>query len=210
MNNKLLIEVGAYNGSDSIKYYNSGYIVYTFEPNKDLYEKIKEYTKHLINYNIYNKAVCLTDGTANFNIASEQSGASSLLEFKNNEELNKYWESRTDIYYSGISYKVETTRLDTFIEENNLQNNIIDFIHIDAQGVDLDVLKSLGKYLINVKEGVVETVFDLNKSIYSNQTNNISELKIFLKENNFSIFRTEPNDHTNCEYNIFFKNNLFN
>ena len=206
---KILIEVGAFDGYDSIKYYNSGYIVHSFEPDKELFSKIKEKTVNLNNYYIYNKAVHLTDGFANFNIASENSGANSLLNFRNNEELNKHWMGRTDIYYSGISYQVETIRLDTFIEKTNLQTNIIDFIHIDAQGVDLDVLKSLGKYIGNIKEGVIETVIDLNKSIYSNQTNNISELKKFLKENNFSISRIESNDPTNCEYNIFFKNNLF-
>lgn len=36
---KLLIEIGTYDGTDSLRYYYNGYKVYTFEPNKDLYEK---------------------------------------------------------------------------------------------------------------------------------------------------------------------------
>jgi hypothetical protein len=52
---------------------------------------------------------------------------------------------RTDIHYSGQSYEVETTRLDTFIEENNLQNDTIDYIHIDAQGVDLRLFEEFRK-----------------------------------------------------------------
>lgn len=54
---------------------------------------------------------------------------------------------------------------------------------------------SLAKYIINVKEGVIETVIDKNKTIYIDQNNN------------FSITRIQNNDITNCEYNVFFKRN---
>ena len=40
-NNGICIEVGAYDGSDSLKYHNNGYIVYTFEPKKDLFNNLK-------------------------------------------------------------------------------------------------------------------------------------------------------------------------
>jgi len=94
----------------------------------------------------------------------------------------------------------------TFIEEYGLQNRTIDFIHIDAQGVDLDVLQSLGKYIENVKEGVIETVLYEEKSIYASQNNNVFEnVKKFLKENHFEITRIDSNDLENCEYNVFFK-----
>lgn len=205
---KLLIEIGTYDGSDSLRYYYNGYKVYTFEPNKDLYEKIIEKTKNLDNYNVINKAIYIENGITKFNICND-GGASSILNFRSNEELEKSWtNNRLDIQYSGLSYNVETIRLDTFIEENNLQDTIIDFIHIDAQGVDLECLMSLGKYIINVKEGVIETVIDKNKTIYIDQNINIFEnVKTFLENNNFTITRIENNDNTNCEYNIFFKQN---
>ena len=71
---------------------------------------------------------------------------------------------------------------------------------------------SLGKYIDNVVEGVIETVIDNNKSIYSNQTiNNYENAKQFLEKNNFTITDIHKNDSTNCEYNIYFKkNNLKN
>ena len=204
---KLLIEVGAYDGNDSLGYHRNGYKVYTFEPKKDLYENLIEYTKHLTDYTVINKAVCLFDGKTTFNIC-KQGGASSILSFRPEDELIQTWsENRTDIHYSGESYEVETTRLDTFIETFHLENEIIDFLHIDAQGVDLDVLKSLGKYVTNVKAGVVETVIDVNKSIYVEQNENTFEhVKIFLEQNNFIITNIERNDITNCEYNVYFEN----
>jgi FkbM family methyltransferase len=174
MCNRLLIEVGSFDGTDSLKkFYNDGYKVYTFEPNTDLFKDLFERTKYLKDYTVINKAVSLTNGRQKFNIC-RSGGASSLLTFKSNKELRKHWSSvRTDIQYSGISYDVDTIRLDTFIEENSLQNTKIDLLHIDAQGVDLDVLKSLGKYLKNVSEGVLETAFSSDKTIYVEQCENI-------------------------------------
>ncbi len=205
---KLLIEVGSYDGNDSLQYYNNGYKVYTFEPNKILYDNLIEKTENLNNYNVINKAVYINNGITKFNVCRE-GGASSILDFRSDSELEKTWTAcRKDIQYSGISYDVETIRLDTFIEQEGLENTIIDYIHIDAQGVDLECLMSLGKYINNVKEGVIETVIDNNKSIYSNQTiNNYENAKQFLENNDFTIICVSNNDITNCEYNVTFKSN---
>lgn len=203
---KTLIEVGAYDGSDSLRYHSNGYRVYTFEPKKDLFENLLDKTKDLADYTVIPKAVSLHNGTTKFNIC-KAGGASSILEFRPDHELIKNWTSyRTDIQFSGISYDVETTRLDTFIEENGMQDVTIDFIHIDAQGVDLDCLKSLGVYIKNVQAGVVETVKDMNKSIYIGQEDNTLEnVSAFLSLNGFIITSIQSNDPTGCEYNIHFE-----
>ena len=203
---KTLIEVGAYDGADSLKYYRNGYQVFTFEPKRDLYDNIVTKTKDLPNYTVIPKAVCLTDGVTQFNIC-KAGGASSILPFKSDEELIKHWtENRPDVHYSGVSYEVETTRLDTFIEQHGLQDTTIDFLHIDAQGVDLEVLMSLGKYIQNVSAGVVETVKDAQKSIYVGQDTNVySNVEKFLIENGFKIAGVDSNDYTGCEYNVHFQ-----
>jgi len=203
---KTLIEIGAFDGSDSLRYHNDGYVVYTFEPKKDLFQNLFDRTKHLTNYTVIPKAVSLQNGVVQFNIC-KSGGASSILPFRSDQELIQTWsKERTDIQFSGISYDVETTRLDTYIEENGLEDTIIDFIHIDAQGVDLDCLKSLGKYIKNVGAGVVETVKDKNKSIYIGQDENtIDNVRSFLESNGFTIRAVESNDNTGCEYNVYFQ-----
>jgi FkbM family methyltransferase len=202
----LLIEVGGHDDSDSLRYYNNGYKVFTFEPQQNLYEALRAKTSNLVNYTVIQKAVCLTDGNTTFNIC-KRGGASSILPFRTDDELARTWTAnRTDIQYSGQSYNVETTRLDTFIEQNGLQNETIDFIHIDAQGVDLECLMSLGMYIKNVKAGVLETVIDKNKSIYIGQNlNTFNNTDKFLEDNNFTITNIEQNDITQCEFNIYFK-----
>lgn len=203
---KTLIEVGAFDGSDSLRYHKNGYTVYTFEPKKDLFENLVNKTRRLKNYTVIPKAVSLINGTTQFNIC-KQGGASSILPFRPDHELIETWSAnRTDIQFSGITYDVETTRLDTFIEENSLENTVIDFIHIDAQGVDLDCLKSLGKYITNVLAGVVETVKDKNKSIYIGQEDNtLDNVTEFLSLHGFKITNVQSNDNTDCEYNVFFE-----
>jgi len=203
---KTLIEVGAFDGSDSLRYHKNGFKVFTFEPKKDLFKNLVDRTKTLTDYTVIPKAVSLTNGIAVLNIC-KSGGASSILPFRSDAELIKHWTARrVDIQYSGLSYDVETTRLDTFIEEYGLQNTIIDFIHIDAQGVDLQCLKSLGKYIENVKAGVVETVKDTNKSIYIGQEDNTLEnVTTFLLLNGFKITQIQSNDYTNCEFNVSFE-----
>lgn len=202
---KTLIEVGAFDGSDSLQYHNRGYRVYTFEPKQDLYENLVMKTQHLENYTVIPKAVCLVDGKTTFHICNS-GGASSILPFRPKEELIQNWtENRTDIHYSGVSYEVETVRLDTFIESHHLQDTTIDFLHIDAQGVDLDVLKSTGKYIKNVLAGVVETVKEQHKSIYIGQDENtLDNVYYFLQSNGFTITHIEQNDVTHCEFNVHF------
>lgn len=201
----LLIEVGAFDGTDSLRFHEKGYEVITFEPKKDLYESLKKKTEHLSGYRVVNSAVSQVDGEIDFYICAE-GGASSILPFKPSDELEKHWTSaRKDIHYSGESYKVPSTRLDTFLKENNLTNRTIDYLHIDAQGADLDVMRSLGEYAFNVKEGVLETCYSLEKAIYSKQRDDLKAVEQWLTSNGFSIQRVERNDITDCECNVYFK-----
>ena len=200
----LLIEVGAFDGHDSLRWHAKGYKVLTFEPKRDLYEKLSLKTSGLSDYEVVNKAISLIDGIVKFNIC-KSGGASSLLEFKCEEELIKHWGSgRTDVHFSGESYHVESTTLKKAIEERNLQMETIAFLHVDAQGVDLDVLKSLGPYIKNVKEGVIECAISAEKAIYKEQSSIMGDCKDWLTSNGFSVLNVTPNDH-GCEYNISFR-----
>lgn len=200
-----MIEVGSFDGADSLAFYKQGYQVFTFEPKKDIYETLKKKTEHLSGYTPINKAVSIVDGEIDFHICME-GGASSIFPFKEDDELNRHWTpARQDIHYSGNSYKVQSTRLDTFLEEYNLTSHDIDYLHIDAQGADLDVLRSLGKYISNVRRGVLETCYSLEKAIYREQRDDVNVVKSWLEKNGFVIERVVPNDVTYCECNVYFR-----
>lgn len=88
--------------------------------------------------------------------------------------------------------KVSTKKLSTIIEEQRLDNEIIHFLKIDAQGQDLNVIKSCGKYLKNVLLIMVETTMpDIeNGTLYENSTN-FKQDNEFLEKNGFKLLGFE-------------------
>ena len=70
-----------------------------------------------------------------------------------------------------ISQKVvHTKRLDTILREENLAHTIIHILKIDAQGNDLNVLKSCGEMLKNVMFIVVESTYDEAATLYKDSS----------------------------------------
>ena len=192
-------DVGAHNGSDSIPLAiaNPDVQFYAFEPNPYMVEVIKSQTANLKNYTIIQKAVSDFNGTANFNISKYgPTGVSSLLEFSKTARIN--WSG----FFLSNDEKidVEVIRLDTFIEENNIKN--INYLHVDTQGSDLNVLKGLGKYLVNVNEGQVEAAVR-PESLYVNQ-NTYQDTMKFLVDNGFEILSIKS-ESGQRECNIIFK-----
>lgn len=150
---------------------NPNLIVFAFEPNSKITENIKNLPN---NYILINKAVSLVDGIHDFYIHSD-TWSSSL----NNWGDGPRW---------GTLQKTEviSIRLDTFLKEKNIKS--IDYIHIDAQGGDLDVLKSLGNYIQKVSEGVCESLAPKTSfKLYKNQAS-FEEIKKFLISNGFEFY----------------------
>lgn len=82
----------------------------------------------------------------------ENSGCSSLLKMKSNEVTHDFAERKNKWY---VSFKIEnlkkilttqTCTLEEIIDQHFLTESV-SLIKIDAQGSDIDVVKSLGKYL---------------------------------------------------------------
>ena len=94
---------------------------------------------------------------------------------------------------------VETTRLDTYFKKNKIKK--IDFMKIDAEGSDLDCLKSLGKYIDKLKLLKIECT---NKTYYKIFNYLSSKSFIFLgKINNKYI------DNEFSSANVFFLNSKY-
>ena len=104
-------------------------------------------------------------------------GSSSMLKIdfslrnKDDPDYNRE-NPQKEIIVNGI-------RLDTFINENNINN--IDLLCMDLQGYELNALKSLGNHLYNIKYIITEC------SIKSTYINGVSfkELEEYLKNYNF-------------------------
>lgn len=85
---------------------------------------------------------------------------------------------KDEIYEQYETY-VESVRLDTFMENNNIQT--IDILWMDIQGMELSALKSLSNKIKNVKIIHTETEFIEE---YDNQPL-FNDIKKFLEENGF-------------------------
>lgn len=134
------VEVGANDGiTDSMTYHFEliGWNCLLVEPIPDLAKKISEKRNCIVK----NYAASSTEGDASFFIAEEALGMSGL-------ELTRG--QRKQITRAGgilKEIKVRKKTLDSILEESNFQK--IDFISIDVEGHEIEVLKgfSLGKYL---------------------------------------------------------------
>ena len=196
---RIVFDVGAWDGMSSKQYADEvpGTKIYAFEPVPKLVQEI------LINLKGYDcvvvpKAVSDYDGKSFFNIRNEGDwGQGSLLNF--NDDVDKIWPG-SNLKFSE-KLEVGVIKLSTFIEQNSI--GVIDFLHIDAQGNDLKVLKGLENKINIVQSGVVEAARE-GKTYYTNQ--NLKEETVkFLEDNNFKIEKIDNNDGMGNEVNIFFK-----
>lgn len=198
----IIFDVGANDGSSTIDFAKASpdNIVYAFEPNPELCNLIREKTNNLPNYILTQKAVSDFNGTAKFNITARHGqGCSSLFDYTNN--MNAIWRGLEHRFKVTKVINVEVTTIGRFIEENNIP--IVDYFHCDAQGADLRILKSFGKYLNLLQKGVVETSRLPETSTYK-VDNTFDSLKKFLTENNFEITYIDRSDHRKNEWNVYF------
>lgn len=200
---KYYLDVGANDGSSLIHFAEASpdNIVYAFEPTPKLIETLEQKSSHLPNYRIIPKAVANYNGKDTFYVSGNSDwGTSSLCKF--NDNLDETWPGRTDFKVTD-QIQVEVIRLEDFIEENNIHS--IEYLHVDAQGKDLEVLFGLGQYLTIVKEGVIEMPVKHDNRLYKNQQYLAEDAIIYLQQKGFEIQTVRPNDIFMNEVNIHFR-----
>lgn len=196
---KTIIECGANLGIDTQRLHeqNPEANIYCFEPTVELLVNIL-YPKFALNdkIKIFPFAVDIKNGFSKFNIAGQADwGCSSLYEF--NENIDKKWPNRPDFKFTR-SYTVPTITLFDFCNIYNI--NEIDYLWIDTQGNDFNVLKSLKDKINFVKSGRCEA--SMSVQLYKNTDNDFQTIAKWLKEKGFNV-RLEP-DGGGQECNIFF------
>lgn len=199
----IIFEVGANNG-ETFSYYTDifpRFKFYAFEPTPQLLRVLNEKYQHKENYIIIPCAVGELAGKSKFNIAGQADwGCSSLLSFS--EGLEKTWAGRSDLKVTEI-IDIDVIRLDNYIESFNIKR--IDFLHVDAQGMDLDVLKSLGRYISIVQAGVIEVPHNDRVRLYKNQFTRKQAFE-FLEKNGLHVWKIESQMN---EDNVFYRKPKF-
>jgi len=121
--------------------------VYAFEPNLRL---AAQRMGLLANFVVIPMAVAETDGSSDFYLNSFDA-SSSLLPL--DSEGIQHWIGGEQLRVQG-KVQVPTIRLDTFMNGTGISR--VEFLKIDAQGVDFEVVKSAGDRLADVERITLE------------------------------------------------------
>lgn len=202
---RIHVDVGANEGHNILHFAKNepNTFVIGFEPMPELVERIKSQSSHLKNLMIVETAVSDYNGTSKFNISPQSQygdySCSSLLNFSDKSKTE--WVGREDfVFINEIEVKVIT--LKDFIIKNEIPR--IDYLKVDTQGSDLNVLKGLGDLLSIVVEGNLEAATQTDV-LYNGQNTQEQSIE-FLENAGFEIVRIESNDVECNEVNIHFKN----
>tara|TARA_R100000664_G_scaffold31446_1_gene45037 strand:- start:7705 stop:8346 length:642 start_codon:yes stop_codon:yes gene_type:complete len=149
------LHVGAFVGEELEAYRSMGLTnTIMFEPQKDLYEIVK--AKCIGDERVFNVALGSYQHTAEMFISHTEggiangSGASSSL-YKPKKHLTEHPHVK---FNSKQEVKVEC--LDSFLEDNSIDTSGYNFLNIDVQGYELEVLTGGLKFLSQVDLAVIE------------------------------------------------------
>ncbi len=192
MEKGVIFDIGAFDGIDglALAIKNPKFKVFAFEANPDLVKKIYENKtvienrigRKIFNYQVFNKAVSNNNKKDTFFISKNPTG-SSLKKFS--PDLDKTWPGYRKTHFHVVKkINVDVITLESFCEKNQI--NFINYLHIDTQGNDLNVLKGLGRFIQVVQKGVLEAAIDKKNALYENN-HTVSEVKSFFKIHNFDI-----------------------
>jgi len=193
--------INNYIKKDSLK--NNSYIVFDVGANRGDYTKlilekipdaqIFSFEPHPITYKILSQNLIKLKKVRLFNCAlSSEKGCLELYDYKS-QDGSSHASLNAEVFTVAhnsetVSHKVEVSTVDLICEKNNIEK--IDFLKIDVEGYELDVLKG-SKYMIdNDKVKFIQFEFT--------QLNTTTRLyfKDFweLLANKYKIYRLLPND----------------
>ena len=144
VNNKLVaLDVGAqggFNGNIFPKKYNIFFIPILVEPIKDEAQKLIEQ-----NYKVISKGLWSSKCIKKLYIMEKRPGSSSM--FKPNKDafnLYNFKKSNHQLFEVSKTMDVECTTVEESLNVLDIKN--LDFLKIDTQGAELEILKGLGNY----------------------------------------------------------------
>ena len=184
---KIGFDIGACKG-ESIPKFKGFDKIYAFEPAPYVFDILTKKYKNDSRIEFHQIAISDEDTYRSFNYHNHY-GYSSFLEIdKEGEFAKKCQEEDPGFDDVALVFDVQTKRLDTFMQENHIEH--IDFLKIDTQGTDLNVIKSLGK-MIN-KVDIIEAEVQI-KPLYKNSFYK-EEIIDFMEKNNFNLILEEENE----------------
>ncbi len=200
------IDVGAYKGTytDLILDSYKPQKILMFEPQEEIFKYLKIKYHDNKNITLFNKALSNKDKSAKFNFNKHNltSSLSSLDPDNNYLKLKaKLFGTTSEGMIVDIK-TIQTTTLFSILQKENIES--IDFLKIDTEGHELEVLQGMKEKISKVKCMLVEFHID---EIYINY--NPELLHQFLISNNFKLVKKFKFPFTTWEDRLYV-NNSFN
>ncbi len=170
-----IAHIGAHMGQEIheyVKYFKSAEI-HLFEPQKDIFLELKNKFNKFNNIYFYNIALGNEVGDVILHNANNEGQSSSILEPK----------VHLDIHPKVKFHSSEKIKISTF-DKHDLK--IVNFLNIDTQGFELEVLKGSENSLIN---NIDYIICEVNKEEVYKNCPLISEIDTYL--NRFGFIRTD-------------------
>lgn len=175
--NRVMIDVGAFDGGTFKPFLLNNWNVYAFEPNPNMYRYIDIFIRNNPDYanNLKLEKKCVNDieqDNLNFYFSEVSKGISSLTPFHNSHKK--------------APFTVSSVRLDNYMKTNNI--NHVNFLKIDTEGHDYFVLKSYP--WDKDKPDVIECEFEDFKSV-DKLNYNWKDMAEYLNKLNYKIIISE-------------------
>ena len=139
------IHIGAHDGSECSWYVDVGYErVLWFEPNRILFSRLRENIKKYSNQVAFNFGIHDSLKEAVLHISSNDAQSSSILEF------GTHLKYHPNVKVIG-SQMIRLMRIDDFFRDYYWDVKSFDFVNIDTEGTELNVLKSFGNLIKKIK-----------------------------------------------------------
>lgn len=175
--NPVIVDAGAHNGSDSIEMCRlfGGASIYSFEPVPEIFEALKLNVARHPRILVYNLALSSKTGKQRLYISSGTSdGSSSFLKPKD------HLKDHPDVLFDS-ELQVQAISLDDWAAQENVKN--VDFMWLDMQGYELEVLKASKVILPTVK--VIH--MEVSTRITYEGVPLYEEVKKWMKEQGFEV-----------------------
>lgn len=171
----IILDCGAYNGNQTQRLVDNWLHpeISLVEANPELIPNLKKRFKEYKNIHIFENALGIKNGSINFNITKNIVGSSV---FSPSEYSYKSQGKQSEIIKS---IPVKMCTFDSLFSHYSF----IDFVNMDLEGSELEVLKSASKSLPKIKILLVEVQFIKlfeNNSLFS-------EIEIFLRQKGFQF-----------------------
>ena len=167
----VIFDVGGYHGITAQWFARMAKHVHTFEPTPESVESIRRLLKvrQIANVSLHPIALSNKVGTSDFYIFRTR-GHNSLGKVRASSKFVR-------------KIQVPTTTLDTFVEQHGIKN--IDFLKIDTEGFELEVLQGAKQLLSEGRIGTV--IFEYNAPILSSIGQKIAPLYELLMSAKYAI-----------------------